>query len=111
MRCLAKLRGKQKRRCIRQATDAEGYCAQHRSLMRDMQAERLRHKEEAKGREVVDCVMRILVPSPSSARRGDEELAVVIEAAVQMTREELDTVQKAHAKDNMIINYIMEDKA
>lgn len=73
---------------------------------RDPQQTRATAKEAQRGREVVDCVMRIIIPSQKHIDHSR-----VVECAVQMTRDELDLVQTAHAKDRLMINYIREDKA
>lgn len=65
------------------------------------QAARLAHKEAAKQREVVECRVRFIIPSK---RHMDHSVA--FEADIQMTREQLDTVQRAHARDELIINWI-----
>lgn len=89
---------------VRHISEALAALRASERVYRDPQRQRLSAKEAQKGLEVVDCVMRCIVGAHDSFQ------ARAFEAAVQLTRDELEMLQKAHAKDTLIINYIREDK-
>ena len=69
------------------------------------QSVRLKHKEEQRAREVVDCTIKFIVTNP---RNADEQYT--FEAAAQMTRGQLEDAQGGHADGTLLINWIKEDK-